>query len=363
MTAYCFIHPFGPVSPRGHRLFGDPGSFGEAAMPPAPSVFAGALRSALIGRSAALLAACEQRDLPSAIQGFRLTYANLARQVENRTEALFPLPADLAVIDGVAHRIGPAPPPDGLSTPHDLPLLPILKAPRGKPQGGTWLTERGFAEYLAGKVPAFENLVFRDTLWKNDPRLGIELDGETRTAAGGALFTADHIALAEDVGFLCGYEGTGENADGGVLRLAGDGRGAEWRRIDWVPPAAPLQAIAAGRRFRLILATPGLFASGWLPLGVDPRTRRIEQTDFSARLACAAVPRAEIVSGWDLLENRPKAAILAAPAGTVYWFDEFEGDVGKLAAWSAAGLWNNNDVVAASRKAEGWNRVWLGAWN
>lgn len=363
MTAYCFIHPLGPVSPRGHRLFGDPGSFGEAAMPPAPSVFAGALRSALIGRKAALLAACEQRDLPGAISGFRLTQASLARQAGGRIEALFPLPADLVVIEGAAQRIEPAPAPAGLRAPHDLPLLPILRAPRGKPQTGAWLTEHGFGEYLAGKLPGAENLVFCDTLWKNDPRLGIALDGERRTAADGALFTADHIALAEDVGFLCGYEGAGEDAQGGVLRLAGDGRGAEWRRVDWAPPAPPPEAIAAARRFRLILATPGLFANGWLPPGVDPQTRRLAETDFSARLACAAVPRAELVSGWDLLENRPKPALAAAPAGSVWWFDEFEGDAGKLAAWAAAGLWDNNSVIAASRRAEGWNRAWLGAWN
>lgn len=363
MTAYCFIHPLGPVSPRSHRLFGDPGSFGEAAMPPAPSVFAGALRSALVGRKPALLAACEQRDLPGAISGFRLTQASLARQAGGRIEAIFPMPADLVVIDGVAHRIEPAQPPAGLHVPHDLPLLPILKASRGKPQTGAWLTECGFGRYLADELPKDGEFVFRDVLWKNDSRPGIALDGERRTAADGALFTADHIALSEGVGFLCGYDGAGEDAEGGVLRLAGDGRGAEWRRIDWTPPAAPLDAIAGSRRFRLILATSGLFGNGWLPPGVDPQTRRLEQPGFSARLACAAVPRAELVSGWDLMENRPKPALAAVPAGSVWWFDEFDGEAGKLADWAAAGLWDDNDCIAASRRAEGWNRAWLGAWN
>ena len=91
--------------------------------------------------------------------------------------------------------------------------------------------------------------------------------------------------------------------------------------------------------------------------------RRITGTDFSARLACAAVPRGELVSGWNLLKNEPKPALRAVPAGSVWWFDEFEGDTGKLAEWVAGGLWDDNDAIDASRRAEGWNRAWLGAWN
>lgn len=363
MTAYCFIHPLGPISPRGHRLFGDPGSFGETTMPPAPSVFAGAIRSALAGRDAATLAACERRELPETISGFRLIHSSLARRANGRVEALYPLPADLVAFDNGLYRIEPIAPPAGIRTPHGLPLLPVLKAPRGKPLAGRWLTESGFTACLAGRLPEAGDLLGKDALWKNDPRPGIALDGERRTAAEGALFTADHIALSDNIGFLCGFTGTRGARLGGTLRLAGDGRGAEWTTTDWTAPAAPLEAIAASRRFRLILATPGLFAGGWLPSGVDPQTRRLAGTDFSAHLACAAVPRAELVSGWDLLNNMPKPAQLAAPAGSVYWFDDFEGETGKLAEWIAAGLWDENSVIDSGRRAEGWNRAWLGAWN
>ena len=45
---HLFIDPIDTHFLRGNRLFGDPGSFGDALVPPLPSVAAGALRSALL---------------------------------------------------------------------------------------------------------------------------------------------------------------------------------------------------------------------------------------------------------------------------------------------------------------------------
>ncbi|MDP2811908.1 MAG: type III-B CRISPR module-associated Cmr3 family protein [Rhodocyclaceae bacterium] len=364
MIRYLFITPIDTLTPRGHRQFGAAGSFGEAAMPPAPSVFAGALRSALIGGDAHTLAAFERRERQANDLDFRLTHAGLGRRIEGRIEAFFPLPADLVAFDDGLHRIEPQTRPAGLKSADPLPLAPLLRAPRGKPRSNIWLTESGWRVYLAGDLPEMRHLVTGGDLWKTETRPGIALDGATRTGMDGALFSVEHVALADGIGFIAGFSGAGL-PNTGALRLAGDGRAARWQAIDWMPPAASLETLAPTRRFRLILATPGLFAEGWLPTGVDPITRRLAHADFSARLACAAVSRAELVSGWDLGINAPKTAQRAAPAGSVYWFDEFEGkgDIGdKLADWVANGLWNDNDGIDEARRAEGWNRAWLGIW-
>jgi len=364
MSTHLFITPHDTLSPRGHRLFGDAGSFGAAAMPPAPSVFAGALRSSRIVSDPARLAACERKEIGADALDFRLTRASLARRIDARIEALYPLPADLVVQEDGVYRLEPRPCPAGLHLPDGLPLIPVLRAPQGKPKTGLWLTEAGWREYLAGRLPAADQILAAGDLWKSDVRTGLALDTGSRTGAKGALFAVEHVALADSIGFLVGAEGQDAAfAQTGDLRLAGDGRAARWQRIEWAPPPPPLAAIEQNRRFRLILATPGLFARGWLPPGVDPQARRITGTDFSARLACAALPRNELVSGWNLLANQPKPALRAAPAGSVWWFDEFEGDAGKLAEWAAGGLWDDNDAIDASRRAEGWNRAWLGAWN
>ena len=49
-----------------------------------------------------------------------------------------------------------------------------------------------------------------------------------------------------------------------------------------------------------------------------------------------------------------------APAGSVYWFDQLEGEAGKLAACVAGGLWGDNHDK--QRRAEGFNRAWLAHW-
>ena len=53
--------------------------------------------------------------------------------------------------------------------------------------------------------------------------------------------------------------------------------------------------------------------------------------------------------------------LCAAPAGSVYWFDQLESDAGKLAASVAGGL--RGDNYDRQRRAEGFNRAWPGTGN
>ena len=92
--------------------------------------------------------------------------------------------------------------------------------------------------------------------------------------------------------------------------------------------------------------------AGWLPPPLPD--------GLKARLVWPAVPRFEVVSGWDLAAWKPKPAERAVPVGAVYWFDEFEGDPGKLAEWVAGGLWQDNPD--ACRRVQGYNNALLAAW-
>ena len=57
MSTSVFIEPLDVLFLRGNKLFGDPGSFGEAMIPPWPSVAAGALRSRMLADAGIDLAA------------------------------------------------------------------------------------------------------------------------------------------------------------------------------------------------------------------------------------------------------------------------------------------------------------------
>ena len=380
MTDFYFVQPLDVLMLRGNKSFGDAGEHGESVMPPWPSLFAGAFRSALLGQDAVRLAnfAAGQRlegrlgdVLGTTISpgSFRINWVSLAQSAKGAAHAscAFPLPADLIAFSDAALPTLETLTPTSLGTPVSettgLPLTALLRRRKAdKPDSGRWLAGTGLDDHLSGRPP--QATISTSTLFKREPRLGIALDAGTRTATDGAIYTTEAIAFMPDAGFLIGIDGLQEQLPpSGLLRLGGDGKGATYERIDFTPSRAPLARISSDHRFRLVLATHGLFDQGSLPDKVvrqDNGSYRLTGDGFAARLACAAVPRHEVVSGWDLALWQPKPAQRVAPAGSVYWFDHFEGEADKLANWVAAGLWGDNPDP--QRRAEGFNRAWLAAW-
>ncbi len=389
-----FIEPLDVLFLRGNKLFGDPGSYGEALIPPWPSAAAGAIRSRMLADAGADLRnyATWPKELGTADEPgpFTVTGFQLARRhVDGRVEALYVLPADLVVSEtgeGAIHvrSLTPTPLPggEGLCTSAPLPWLPVLaERERSKPAAGYWLTETGWRAYLAGKTPAASELVKSSDLWQLDPRVGVGLDPATRRAADGRLFTVQAVALVKpgdrigtsrearkaadySVGFVTAINGATPPTTGS-LRLGGDGRAAAIRSADWTPPAPDYAALAKAGRCRLVLATPGLFGAGWLPTGLSAQPDgdfRLDIHGVKARLVSAAIPRAEIISGWDLAKWQPKPAQRAAPTGSVYWLDELEATPEALGKLATEGLWGQ-PCEDAARRAEGFNRVWLALWN
>lgn len=386
---YYYVRPTDSVFVRGNLSFGNAGEHGAGLMPPPPSLFAGAFRSALLGLEAAHLESflsqgkCNDVALhaclgtPTEPGAFRVSWITLAAERGGSVEAITPLPADLLLLGPAFAVLKPRPPVQGVVSAGLLPLRATLtSAKQEKPTGGIYLHQQGLAQHLRGVLPEPTSKVDARQIHQRDPRLGIGLDNRTRTAEDGLIYTTEGFAFSpqgpfRSTGFLVGLEGvSGVMPESGTLRLGGDGRSATYRRVSF---DMPVMRAPEGRRFRLILQTPALFAQGWLPAGVAQQadgSYRLHGNGFSARLACAALGRREVVSGWDLFEWKPKPAQAAAPAGSVYWFDEFEGDFSKLAAWAASGLWSDNatmshtspDNLDATRRAEGYNRALLGAW-
>jgi len=374
MTATRFIEPLDVLFFRGNRLFGEAGGHGNAIMPPWPSVFAGALRSAIVASSPETLRAMSGKRAPdnavTACIGtaertgsFRLARAALARRTETCTAPLLPQPADVSITDGDngldVDLLQPHPLPDGVAASHKLAFLPMLRrAGQSKPSHGWWLEPHGLAGYLAGKTPAPETLVHASDLWQVDHRLGIALQNQTGTTVEGALYTSEAVALRHEVGFAVGVEGADEHLpQETTLRLGGDGRAARMKpaRVTW--PEPDYEALAHTGRFRIVLTTPGLFENGWRLPGQDA-DGGFELGGLTGRVAAAAVGRPEVISGWDLLNWKPKPAQRFVPAGAVYWIDRARTDANALRRLVAEGL----PTPSATRKAEGFNTILLAAW-
>jgi CRISPR-associated protein Cmr3 len=385
-TTYFYVRPTDSLFVRGNLAFGDSGEHGASLMPPPPSLFAGAFRSALLGKDAAQLTAfltkghCTDAALaqclgtPELPGDFRITWLSLAGDAGGNAlpEVMAPLPADLVMLGNNFATLEPRAHHAGVQSAGELPLrATLVSAKQEKPQGGVFLRGEGLTQHLQGQATDKEHSIESKHVYQRDPRLGIGLNADARTAEEGQIYTTEGFAFSphgpfSSTGFLIGIEGVANLLpDTGLLRLGGDGRSAQYRKVAFtVPTVANLPG--AKNRFRLLLQTPALFSQGWLPEGVTEQggSYRLRDDGFSARLACAVLGRHEVVSGWDLYQWKPKPAQAAAPTGSVYWFDEFEGDADKLAAWVAKGLWPDDlNPLQQTRRAEGYNRALLGAWN
>ncbi len=376
MTVWRFVQPVDTLSLRGNKLFGAAGDYGESGFPPKPSVLAGALRSLLLtqaaGKMESFAAGQQLQDealnrilgTPAAPGTFALRGVFPAtRDADGKVCLLLPLPADVLVFDEgkTVRALKPQRLPAGVlaSKPEGLAQVSILRQPEAaKPEGGWLLNEAGIAAYLAGEAIGPQHLVAQSTLWGREARVGIALSRTSRTVEEGKLFTVEHTVPRQPehggpaVGLAVAVAGVEERLpSSGTLRLGGDGRAAALCSMPAPTWPSPLEAIQRTGRFKLMLTTPGIFPAGWRPSLPEGLT---------AQLVCAAVPRFEVVSGWDLATWAPKDAERVVPAGAVYWFEGFAGDPGKLAEWVAGGLWGENPD--RQRRAEGFNNALLAAW-
>lgn len=356
MTHIRFIEPLDVLFLRGNRLFGEPGSYGESLLPPWPSLAAGALRSMLYAGNGIIL------DDP---EDFRLTAFHIARHNGHHAEAIYALPADL-LISGIyssprINRLQATALANGILTSSSLPKVPLLaEKQRSKPLSGLWLTTTGWQRYLTGKTPDETDLVHSDALWKLETRVGVGLEPEKRRADDGKLFSMQAIVFKPGVGFIAASTGRVAPPENGTLRLGGDGRAAGLSAI-MAPQAHPDHAaIVKARCARLILTTPGLFPDGWLLPGMST-DGHWELSGIRARVVAAAVPRAEVISGWDMMKKRPKPAQRVAPTGSVYWLTDLEADADVLGKLADHGLWTEPDQDIA-RRIEGFNRFALAAY-
>src|ERR1035437_4845141 len=112
MTQYYGIRPLDSLMIRGNRSFGAAGEHGESQMPPWPSLFAAAIRAAMLGRNSEALKNFgpgrkpvegplgDVLGTPELPGSFRLAWSSLALKNNNdEWYPAIPLPADLSVDD------------------------------------------------------------------------------------------------------------------------------------------------------------------------------------------------------------------------------------------------------------------------
>jgi CRISPR-associated protein Cmr3 len=154
-----------------------------------------------------------------------------------------------------------------------------------------------------------------------------------------------------------------------IAPLGGERRLARWSPAlsDWPEmPGEIKERIKATRRARLILLTPAIFENGPLPAWNGqgwPLGGPVKAT-----ISAAAVPRPEVVSGWDLAadngpgkpKGKPKPTRRLAAAGSVYFLD-LKGTEQDVERW-CQDTWLACVSDDAQDRRDGFGLAALGVW-
>ncbi len=407
------IEPRDPLIARDGRPAGLGGSFSTLRFPP-PSMLAGAVRTRLGSLEGAFAIEDGALDELLAIEVTGPLLAELDPASGEITGFLVPAPRDAVLFaagswaEATVRRLAPIEIPDDCNVdalgsagldPIGFDGAPPKEKPLAAPPA-FWRWDR-FEEWLIDRVdaePATAAYSLRDGSTVEVARLGLSqipiesrahlaIEPGERVGRDGQLFQTAGLrflaesdpkhklaprrfglALSTSGGTVAGRT-LALGPDPQIAPLGGDRRLAHWRPCpqEWPPlPTAVREAIVASGRARLVLATPAYFETGALPEwngGELPGAPGV-----TVRIKGACVPRAEIVSGWNLRatngDNKPrgraKPTRRLVPAGSVY-FVELDGTPQAIERWCDAVWWKPvSDEIQARR--DGFGLVALGAW-
>lgn len=342
------------VDPSDVLLFRDGRSFSAATedrlatgvFPPSPTVFYGALRSALLSEEEANFTshdfglsgpAAEVVGTQTKSGTLALTRFVLARRDENANtvQRLYPVPNDVLVCKADRGELpedrdytflrSTEDPPGRTNLPEGIDLLWYQdEGVYTRAEG--YLPETAFRRVLAGDLEVVgPNLLEAEELFRREPRTSVAV-GEDGTAEEGVLFTVDFTRTSDEVGFALQLDGdAGVLPDTGWLRLGGEARSARYRTTGH--PSRPTnphsdmeEDLREDGRFKLVLTTPAVFEHGWRPDGIASNGTGTV-AGCSVQLTGAAVDKPVPLGGWDLAKGRPKRTRRAVPAGSVYFFE------------------------------------------
>lgn len=178
--------------------------------------------------------------------------------------------------------------------------------------------------------------------WQIERRTDVGIDRNSFAAENGRLFQTEGLDFGatriehggrpngwRDEHFMMLARATA-GIDEGTVTFGGERR-LSWRQAqtgDALPqPADWANTLSKG--FALSLITPALFDDGWKS-GLANESRVPGITGLRVKLRAAVLDRWQGISGWDLREQRPRAARKAVASGATYWFEVLDGDATQL---------------------------------
>jgi len=297
-----------------------------------------------------------------------------------RDGLLLPTPTDLVWRDGDDERVFPAYPGtgrDGVTVlPEGLERLPNVEIgdsnfKPGKP--GAWVTQAWMTKWLTEDYAGVEPLsIASREAAELEARPHVQIEDSRGGAKDEMLFHTSGIRLHGDVAMSVRVSGSTEAQTeivsgfsefhplGGERRLAWfESQGGT--DAAWECPGRVGTALTEGAgNVRLVLATPGLFDSGWIPGWLKRGELVPGSAGLRLRLVSACVERWIAVSGWSYERGKtgPKAVRRLVPSGAVYFCRVESGS-----AAEAAALWLKPVADVAQDRRDGYGLALWGTWS
>ncbi len=193
----------------------------------------------------------------------------------------------------------------------------------------------------------------REDCVKDEPKIGIARHDVTRSSQEGALYRVEMQrpevlkSLSEQqlrdsphfrkttVSFLVQIQDLEQVPEKfpehGLVRFGGEGKAASFRQID--DPFTINTPQIDPTCFKVYLATPAVFANGWLPgcfKQVSGNRHKVWRGTLAngaqLTLLAAAVGRYQPAGGFDMVKRMPKPLQRLVPAGSVYYFHLDKGE-------------------------------------
>lgn len=381
------IEPRDPLIARDGRPFGpNPGVRATSLTFPFPSTTTGGVRTRAGLDTNGHFDVNRINDVKKiAVQGPLLVQLNDAHEIETW---LPPAPADALLLEAdklvVRKQLVPLQRPQGAKTdlPAELNIVgmqrPVPNKPLNKPPR-YWYWHK-FEEWLLNPQ---EGPIQTNELGQPGPiqeqRTHLRVDPVTQTAEERMLFQTRGLTFtywqelaetqkATNENFisrgvakrLALAVATNEDIQTGLSTLGGERRIVTWRKSEISFPKAPsnlFKQISENGACRLILLTPAYFTKGYLPTFlVQP------QFGVTPQLQGIALPRYQVISGWNFETNRPKPTRRLAPAGTVF-FLKLNGDKSAIHQW-ANHFWLQTCVSDTEQdRLDGFGLAVLGTWS
>lgn len=370
-----------------------------------PSVLAGSFRTALVK-------SLSRWDFspPVAARLLQLSSAGPFPVCEN--QLYFPSPND-CVWGGTGskgdqiHRVQPVPLEDGEGVDFAEEACGLCPVRLTKAQAGedfkpeplpAWWPLDKYIEWLVSPAQSYPGTWFDRRFLATalqEQRDHVCLDSRSGTAAEGFIFTTSGLNVNYLPRFTArGTEGSLEERyaqiflsarvqgpeketelrPSSTLRtwhpLGGERRLVHWRTDPqppegWIAPLKVRENLANGRRIRMVLATPAIFASGWKPGWLDNElTGSPPGSRTKLRLVGVSINRWRAVSGWSMQPlphtnaPGPKPIRRMVPAGGVYFFELVDGDTEHL----ASSLWLQPVSDDEQERRDGFGLALWGTW-